>query len=61
MTQQHRSPAIDAANKFFKQPSEHTSTDHEKAELAFHANRERLKAERLAREAVRLARGERAQ
>lgn len=55
MKQQHRTPAIDAANKVFKQPSEKTSTDYEKAEQAFQANRERLKAERLAREAVRPA------
>jgi hypothetical protein len=27
-------------------------TDHKKAQLAFHENRERLKAERLAREAA---------
>jgi hypothetical protein len=53
MRQHYRSPAIDAANKFFKQTSEKTSTDYEKAELAFRANRERLKAERLTREAVR--------
>ena len=55
MRQYDRSPAIDAANKFFKQTSENTSTEYEKAELAFHANRERLKAERPAREAVRQA------
>jgi len=55
MRQYDRSPAIDAANKFFKQTSENTSTEYEKAELAFHANRERLKAERQAREAVRQA------
>ncbi|RTM12029.1 MAG: hypothetical protein EKK33_18685 [Bradyrhizobiaceae bacterium] len=61
MRQQYRKPAIDAANKFFKQPSENTSTDYEKAELAFHANKERLKAERLARETVRQARRDRTQ
>jgi hypothetical protein len=55
MRQYDRSPAIDAANKFFKQTSENTSTEYEKAELAFHANRDRLKAERQAREAVRQA------
>jgi len=47
--------AIDAANKFFKEPSENTATDYEKAQLALHANRERLKVERLAREAERKA------
>ncbi|GGI31694.1 hypothetical protein GCM10010987_65690 [Bradyrhizobium guangdongense] len=50
MRQQFRSPAAKAANNYFKQPPEKVATDYEKAQQAFHANRERLKAERLARE-----------
>lgn len=55
MKQPYRTPAISAANKFFKQTPEKISTDYEKAELALHTNMERLKAERLAREAERRA------
>ncbi|WP_407116281.1 hypothetical protein [Bradyrhizobium sp. LMG 9283] len=55
MRQQYRTAAIDAANKFFKEPSQNNATDYEKAQLALHANRKRLKAERLAREAERQA------
>jgi hypothetical protein len=39
------------AQKVFK-PAEATITDYEKAQRAFHENRERLKAERLMREAA---------
>ncbi|WP_018320492.1 hypothetical protein [Bradyrhizobium sp. WSM2793] len=61
MRQQYRTAAIDAANKFFEEPSENTATDYEKAQLALQAYRERLKAERLAREAERQARRDWAQ
>jgi len=53
MRRQLRSAAIDRANNLFKQAPTKVATDYEKAELAFHANRERLKAERLARDAKR--------
>jgi hypothetical protein len=44
-------PAERAARKAFKQvEAEKAMTEHEKAQKAFDANRERLKAERLARE-----------
>lgn len=40
------------ARKAFKQvEADKTMTEHHKAQTAFHENRERLKAERLAREA----------
>ncbi len=39
------------ARKLFK-PAEAAVSDYEKAQRAFHQNRERLKAERLAREAA---------
>ncbi|GLH81314.1 hypothetical protein SSBR45G_62230 [Bradyrhizobium sp. SSBR45G] len=39
------------ANKVFK-PAAATTTDYEKSQDAFNQNRERLKAERLAREAA---------
>ncbi len=51
MRQQFRSPAARAANTYFKQAPEKVATDYEKAQQAFHANTERLKAERLARDA----------
>ncbi|WP_298881296.1 hypothetical protein [uncultured Bradyrhizobium sp.] len=51
MKEQFRSPAAKAANKFFKQAPDKAATDYEQAQQAFQANRERLKAERLAREA----------
>ncbi|MCC8983345.1 hypothetical protein [Bradyrhizobium acaciae] len=41
------------ANNLFKQTEKKMITEYEKAEQAFQANRERLKAERLAREAER--------
>jgi hypothetical protein len=42
-------PAEREARKAFKQvEAEKAITDHEKAQKAFHENRERLKAERLA-------------
>jgi hypothetical protein len=48
-------PAVREARKAFKQvEAEKAITDHEKAQKAFHENRERLKAERLAREAAGL-------
>jgi len=37
--------------------AERTVTEHEKAQKAFHENRERLKALRLAREAAEKAKG----
>jgi len=41
------------ARKVFRQAdAEKATTEHEAAQKAFHANRERLKAERLAREAA---------
>jgi hypothetical protein len=46
------------AQKAFKQAeAEKAMTDHERAQKAFHQNRERLKAERLAREAGLKAKG----
>ncbi|SFP91303.1 hypothetical protein SAMN05216330_11210 [Bradyrhizobium sp. Ghvi] len=51
MRQQFRSPAAKAADNYFKQAPQKVATDYEKAQQAFHANRERLKAERLARDA----------
>ena len=50
MRQQFRSSAAKAANNLFRQAPEKVATDYEKAQQAFHANMERLKAERLARE-----------
>jgi len=47
------SDAANEANNLFKRTAKKTMTEYEKAEQAFHANRERLKAERLAREAER--------
>jgi hypothetical protein len=45
------------ARKAFRQvEAERAIAEHETAQKAFHANRERLKAERLAREACRDAR-----
>jgi Na+-translocating ferredoxin:NAD+ oxidoreductase RnfC subunit len=47
-------PAEREARKTFRQlKAEMATKDHEKAQKAFHDNRERLKAERLAREAAR--------
>ena len=51
MKEQFRTPAAKAANKYFKPAAEKVATDYEQAQKAFQANRERLKAERLAREA----------
>ena len=42
----------DARKAFRRVDAEKAMTDHEIAQKAFHANRERLKAERLAREAA---------
>jgi hypothetical protein len=45
-------PAEQEARKVFRAvEAEKAMTDYEKAQKAFHENRERLKAERLAREA----------
>lgn len=60
MRQHSQSRAANEANKLFKQTAKNVTTDYEKAEQAFHANRERLKAERLAREAERQNRPDRA-
>ena len=53
-------PAEREAQKAFRQlESAKAMTDHEKAQKTFNDNRERLKAERLAREAAELkAKGE---
>lgn len=56
MRQQFRSSAVRAANNLFRQGPEKVVSDYEKAQRAFHANRERLKAERLAREAEQRSR-----
>lgn len=45
------SRAVLQANKAFK-PAQSEPTDYEKAQKAVHDNRERLRAERLAREAA---------
>ncbi len=45
-----QSHVADEANKVFKPPRKE-ATEYEKAEQSFRANRERLKAERLGREA----------
>jgi hypothetical protein len=51
-------PAERQTRKAFKQAeAEEAMTDHEGAQKAFHQNRERLKAERLAREAGLKAKG----
>jgi hypothetical protein len=47
----HITKAEREANKAFR-PLAKTATEYESAQNAFHANRERLKAERLAREAA---------
>lgn len=60
MKQQFRTPAAKAANNYFKQAPEKVATDYEKAQQAFHANRERLKAERLARDARQKSQPDRA-
>lgn len=59
MRRHSQSRAATEANNHFKQTATKPATDYEKAERAFHANRERLKAERLAREAERRSRSER--
>nr|WP_084788780.1 hypothetical protein [Bradyrhizobium sp. Cp5.3] len=59
MRQHFRSPAVNEANNLFKRVAEKATTDYEKAQQAFHANRERLKAERLAREAERRSQSDR--
>jgi hypothetical protein len=51
-------PAEREARKAFKQvEAAKAMTDHEKAQKTFNDNRERLKAERLAREAAERAKG----
>nr|WP_245333924.1 hypothetical protein [Bradyrhizobium guangdongense] len=54
----HSQSQAKEANNLFRQTAAKPATDYEKAEQAFHANRERLKAERLAREAERRSRSE---
>ncbi len=44
----------DARKAFRQLDAEKAMTEHEKAQRAFHKNRERLKAERMAREAQAL-------
>lgn len=52
MNDEHAARALRQANKLFKQvDATKELTDCEKAQQSFHENRERLKAERLAREA----------
>jgi hypothetical protein len=52
------SPAEREARKAFKQvEAAKAMTDHEKAQKTFNDNRERLKAERLAREVAEKAKG----
>jgi hypothetical protein len=52
------SPAEREARKAFKEiEAKSAMTDHEKAQKAFDENRERLKAERLARDAAAQAKG----
>jgi hypothetical protein len=53
MTSDHATTrALREANKAFKTvDAKKTTTDYAKAQQSFHENRERLKAERLAREA----------
>ena len=53
MKRHSQSRATIEANNVFRQAPAKPATDYEKAEQAFQANRERLKAERLAREAER--------
>ena len=49
MREYSRSRALSEANKVFKSEETKTQTDYEIAQQSFRANRERLKAERLAR------------
>jgi len=51
MSERRPTAAVLEANKAFK-PAEPTRSDYEKAQNAFDQNRERLKAERLSREAA---------
>ena len=50
MREHSRSRALSEANKVFKSEETKTLTDYEMAQQSFRANRERLKAERLARD-----------
>ncbi len=59
MRRYSQSRAATEADNLFKQTATKPATDYEKAERAFHDNRERLKAERLAREAEQRSRSER--
>ncbi|MGY3038403.1 hypothetical protein ACVIIV_007573 [Bradyrhizobium sp. USDA 4354] len=59
MRRHSQSHAAKEANNLFRKTASKPVTDYEKAEQDFHANRERLKAERLAREAERRSQSER--
>lgn len=50
MREYSRSRALCEAHKLFKPDESKKLTDYEMAQQSFHANRERLKAERLARD-----------
>jgi hypothetical protein len=52
MSDHSRTRVLGEANKLFKTvDTRNVTTDYERAQQSFHENRERLKAERLAREA----------
>ena len=51
MAMKHDSRAVIRANAHFKPAGAKPKSDYEQAEQSFHDNRERLKAERMAREA----------
>ena len=59
MKQQSNSRAAKEAHDLFKPIAKKPPSDYEQAQQTFHANRERLKAERLAREAERRDRPDR--
>lgn len=54
------SRAVAEANKAFRQPDHSETTEYEKTQKAFDDNRERLKTERLAREAAEHGRNRKA-
>nr|WP_128916493.1 hypothetical protein [Bradyrhizobium nanningense] len=60
MRQHSPSDAANEANSLLKETVKKVTSEYEQAEQAFHANRERLKAERLAREAERRRQPDRA-
>ncbi|KYG98374.1 hypothetical protein SE91_07485 [Bradyrhizobium sp. DOA1] len=60
MRQQSHTRAVKEAHDLFKPIAKKPPTDYEQAQQTFHANRERLKAERLAREAERRGKPDRA-